>query len=84
MHLLVSYPPKVSVSALVNSLKGTPARRLRPEYTGKANLARVNGHFWSPSCFAASCGGAPLPAIRQVHRAAEAPGLTARPGLTPP
>jgi REP element-mobilizing transposase RayT len=37
VHLLVSYPPKVSVSALVNSLKGTPARRLRPQYTGKAS-----------------------------------------------
>lgn len=65
VHLLVKYPPKVSVSALVNSLKGASARRLRAEYTGKVNRARVNGHFWSPSYFAASCGSAPLPIIRQ-------------------
>ena len=65
VHLLVNYPPKVSVSALVNSLKGVSARMLRSEYTGKVNRARVNGHFWSPSYFAASCGGAPLSIIRQ-------------------
>ena len=64
VHLLVNYPPKVSVSALVNSLKGASARRLRSEYTGKVNRATMNGHFWSPSYFAASCGGAPLSIIR--------------------
>lgn len=65
VHLLVEYPPKVPVSALVNSLKGASARRLRTEYAGRINRARVNGHFWSPSYFAASCGGAPLSIIRQ-------------------
>jgi putative transposase len=65
VHLLVNYPPKVSVSALVNSLKGVSARMLRSEYTEKVNRARMNGHFWSPSYFAASCGGAPLSIIRQ-------------------
>lgn len=65
VHLLIEYPPKVSVSALVNSLKGASARRLRSEYTGKVNRARMNGHFWSPSYFAASCGGAPLSIIKQ-------------------
>jgi putative transposase len=65
VHLLVFYPPKVSVSALVNSLKGVSARMLRSEYAGKVNRARMNGHFWSPSYFAASCGGAPLSIIRQ-------------------
>jgi putative transposase len=29
------------------------------------NRASVRGHFWSPSYFAASCGGAPLGIIRQ-------------------
>lgn len=65
VHLLVEYPPKVAVSALVNSLKGVSARRLRSEYTCRVNRARMNGHFWSPSYFAASCGGAPLSIIRQ-------------------
>lgn len=39
VHLLAGYPPKVSVSALVNSLKGAPAWRLRSQYTGKVNRA---------------------------------------------
>lgn len=65
VHLLVFYPPKVAVSALVNSLKGVSARMLRSEYTGRVNRAAMNGHFWSPSYFAASCGGAPLSIIRQ-------------------
>src|SRR3954451_23849561 len=29
VHLLVDYPPKVSIPALVNSLKGVSSRRLR-------------------------------------------------------
>lgn len=65
VHLLVHYPPKVSVSKLVNSLKGASAYRLRREFAGKTNRARMNGHLWSPSYFAASCGGASLSIIRQ-------------------
>ena len=65
VHLLVEYPPKVAVSALVNSLKGVSARRLRAAFTGRVNRASMRGHFWSPSYFAASCGGAPLSIIRQ-------------------
>jgi putative transposase len=45
VHLLVDYPPKVAVSALVNSLKGVPARRLRPEFTGRVNRHIMHGHF---------------------------------------
>ncbi|HEX5289826.1 MAG TPA: IS200/IS605 family transposase [Streptosporangiaceae bacterium] len=65
VHLLVEYPPKVAVSALVNSLKGVSSRRLRQDFTGRVNRASIRGRFWSPSYFAASCGGAPLAIIRQ-------------------
>jgi putative transposase len=65
VHLLVHYPPKACVSPLVNSLKSVPARMVRRQYTGPVNQATTNGHFWSPSYFAASCGGAPLSIIRQ-------------------
>ena len=65
VHLLVDDPPKVAVSALVNSRKGGPARTLRSEFTGRVNRHIMHGHFWSPSCSAASCGGAPLSIIRQ-------------------
>ena len=32
VHLLVSYPPKVSISSLVNSLKGVTSRVLRNRF----------------------------------------------------
>ncbi|TMR98333.1 IS200/IS605 family transposase [Nonomuraea basaltis] len=65
VHLLVVYPPKVAISKLVNSLKGVSSHYLRKEFTGRVNRAIMHGHFWSPSYFAASCGGAPLSIIRQ-------------------
>ena len=59
VHLLVKYPPKVAVSNLVNSLKGVSSRMLRQERPDLA--ARYwKGALWSPSYFAASCGGAPI------------------------
>jgi putative transposase len=77
VHPPGNYPPKVPVSALVNSLKGVPARMLRSEHTGQVNHARMNGHLWSPSYLAASCGGAPLSITRQYIQ-------QQRPRLTPP
>lgn len=65
VHLLIEYPPKLTISKLVNSLKGVSARRLRQEFTGRVNRRSMNGHLWSPSYFAASCGGAPISIVRQ-------------------
>jgi len=64
VHLLVGYPPKVALSTLVNSLKGVSSRRLRKQYPEIA-ARYYQGMLWSPSYFAASCGGAPLSIIRQ-------------------
>ena len=81
VHLLVEYPPQVSISKLVNSLKGVSSRLLRmhrPEITGRY----FKGVLWTPSYFAASCGGAPISIIRQYveqQRAVERGG-----GLPPP
>jgi putative transposase len=64
VHLLVNYPPKVSASKLVNALKGVSSRLLRerrPEVAGRS----YKGVLWSPSYFAASCGGAPLGVVKQ-------------------
>jgi putative transposase len=64
VHLLVEYPPKVALSHLVNSLKGVSSRRLRQQHPAMAGRY-YKGVLWSPSYFAASCGGAPLSIIRQ-------------------
>jgi putative transposase len=64
VHLLVEYPPKVAVSKLVNSLKGVSSRRLRQQRPEIAPRY-YRGVLWSPSYFAASCGGAPIAVIKQ-------------------
>jgi putative transposase len=72
VHLLVEYPPKVAVSALVNSLKGASSRRLRKERPDIANRY-WKGVLWSPSYFASSCGGAPIAIVRQYIEQQQTP-----------
>jgi putative transposase len=61
VHLLVHYPPKVVIAKLINSLKEVLSRllRQRPEVRRRYR----NDVLWSPSYFAASCGGARLSVI---------------------
>lgn len=65
VHLLVNYPPKVSISKLVNSLKGVSSRMIRKKNYSGIREKLWNGALWSPSYFAGSCGGAPITIIRQ-------------------
>lgn len=65
VHLLVNYPPKVSVSKLVNSLKGVSSRMIRQKNYPSIKQKLWGGALWSPSYFAGSCGGAPITIIRQ-------------------
>ena len=64
VHLLVNFPPKVAVAKLVNSLKGVSSRKLKLHHPEVANRY-FKGALWSPSYFAASCGGSPLETIKQ-------------------
>ncbi|HLA35806.1 MAG TPA: IS200/IS605 family transposase [Rhodocyclaceae bacterium] len=72
VHLLVNYPPKVAVSALVNSLKGASSRVLRKE---RPDIAKryYKDVLWSPSYFAGSCGGAPISIIKQYIEQQQTP-----------
>ena len=65
VHLLINYPPKVSVSRLVNSLKGVSSRLIRKKRYACIQDKLWAGALWSPSYFAASCGGAPISIIKQ-------------------
>jgi len=64
VHLLVEYPPTVAIPSLVNSLKGVSSRLLRQQ---RPDIVRRywKNVLWSPSYFAASCGGAPLSSIQR-------------------
>lgn len=73
VHLLVNYPPKVSVSKLVNSLKGVSSRMIRQkDYPSIRNKLWGNA-LWSPSYFAGSCGGAPIDVIRKYIEQQQTP-----------
>ena len=72
VHLLVNYPPKVSISKLVNSLKGVSSRLLRKEFA-ELRARYWRGVLWSPSYFAGSCGGAPISIIKQYIQQQQTP-----------
>jgi putative transposase len=73
VHLLVNYPPKVSISALVNSLKGVSSRMIRKKTYPSVRKKLWRGALWSPSYCAASCGGAPIAIIRQYIEQQQTP-----------
>ena len=69
VHSLVEYPPKLSVSQMVNALKGVSSRRY-----GQAGLPKPHKEaLWSPSYFALSVGGAPLEVLKDYIRNQEKP-----------
>ena len=65
VHVLVNYPPKVSVSKLVNSLKGISSLLIRKKNYPSIKKKLWGRALWSPSYFAASCGGASIAVIRK-------------------
>lgn len=69
IHLLIEIPPKLSVSVVVNSLKGVSSRMLRKEYP---ELKKYKS-LWSPSYFAISCGGAPIEVIQNYIKNQDVP-----------
>ena len=73
IHLLVNYPPKMSVAKLVNSLKGVSSRMIRRQNIKSIKDQLWGGALWSPSYFAGSCGGAPISVIRQYIEQQETP-----------
>jgi putative transposase len=74
VHLLVNYPPKVAVSALVNSLKGVSSRMIRKKnYPSICKKLWRGSALWSPCYFAGSCGGAPIKIIRQYIEQQQTP-----------
>lgn len=72
VHLLINYPPKVSLSKLVNSLKGVSSRRLRQE---RKDIEKKywSGGLWSPSYFVGSVGGAPLDVLKEYIQQQQKP-----------
>jgi putative transposase len=70
IHALIEFPPKLSVSQMVNALKGVSSRRY-----GQAGYKKPYGKdaLWSPSYFVSSIGGAPLEVLKRYIQSQEKP-----------
>jgi putative transposase len=70
IHVLIEFPPKLSVSQIVNTLKGVSSRRY-----GQAGYPKPYGKdaLWSPSYFVSSVGGTPIEILKQYIREQEKP-----------
>ena len=62
VHALIEFLPKLSISQMVNALKGVSSRRY-----GQSGFQKPYGKEarWSPSYFVSSVGGAPLEVLKQ-------------------
>ena len=63
-HLVVEYPPKVSVADAANALKGNSSFVVRRDCAKELRGHLWGPAFWTPSYFAASCGGAPIELLK--------------------
>ncbi|MCC5670437.1 IS200/IS605 family transposase [Nostoc sp. CHAB 5784] len=72
VHVLLEYPPKLSISQIVNSLKGVSSRRY-----GQAGYPKPYNKeaLWSPSYFVSSVGGAPIEVLKKYIQNQEKPLL---------
>ena len=72
VHLLIAYPPKLSVSVMVNNLKATSSRRLRTLNTHLQRQSKSSA-LWSRSYFACSAGGATIETLKEYVRSQATP-----------
>lgn len=63
VHLLISYPPKLAVSVMVNNLKSVSSRFLRQKNT-HLRMQSKTGLLWSRSYFVCSTGGATIETLK--------------------
>ena len=63
VHLLISYPPKLSISVMVNNLKAVSSRILRLQNTHLPRQSRSSA-LWSRSYFACTAGGATIETLK--------------------
>jgi putative transposase len=70
IHALIEFPPKLSISQIVNALKGVSSRRY-----GQSGFPKPYGKdaLWSPSYFVSTVGGAPLEILKKYIQNQEKP-----------
>ena len=73
VHLLVSYPPDVEVSKLVNNLKTVSSRLIRKEFADEVNAIYKKPVFRSGAYFVASCGGVTVDQLKAYVEQQDSP-----------
>lgn len=73
VHLLVSFPPDVPLSRLVNSLKGVGSRRLRSEFPELEKVCWNGKKLWTPGYYAGTTGGAGIDTVRRYIEQQDTP-----------
>lgn len=73
LHLLVDYPPKLSISKMVNALKLASSRRIRSANLPEVRRKLWGNQFWTPSYYAGSCGSASLRTVKAYIQAQRSP-----------
>ena len=64
VHALIEYPPKLSISEILNAIKGVSSRKY-----GQAGFKKPHKDaLWSPSYFAVSVGGAPVEVLKEYFK----------------
>ncbi|MGL4473385.1 MAG: IS200/IS605 family transposase [Shewanella sp.] len=63
VHLLISYPPKLSISVMVNNLKAVSSRMLRLQNTHLTRQSKSSA-LWSRSYFVCTAGGATIETLK--------------------
>lgn len=65
IHLVVDYPPKLSLSKLVMVLKANTTKKIREQRFDEVESVLLDDHFWSPSYLVTSTGGDSLEKVRR-------------------
>lgn len=63
VHLLIAYPPKLSISVMVNNLKAVSSRMLRLQNTHLTRQSK-SAALWSRSYFACAAGGVTIETLK--------------------
>ena len=72
VHLLIAYPPKLSISVMVNNLKSVSSRYLRAQNT-QLPMQGKTGLLWSRSYFASSAGGVNIETLKHYIQSQNTP-----------
>lgn len=65
IHLLISAPPQICLSNVINSLKTSTSRLVRKQFVEELKPYYWKPYFWSRSYLILTSGGAPIEVIRK-------------------